>query len=580
MRISPRRGSFAILAKRVAGAMLAALGFAIPATAVTVTTTAELVDAINNGAAGDTITLAAGTFELTTPLKPKAGMSIVGAGAGQTVLTAAPSFVPTDATIRDTGVDANRIDRTAYLFSPDNGTDGLTIAGMTMHAPALHGAYFGDNTDDLVLRDNEFNGFRWSAVRTFRVNNGKIHDNDFIDAGNRTGITSGGAGGAIFNTFFAGNEDGMNEVYNNRFTKTAGYVGNYFGVKGRQFRDTRIYNNTIDTSFAIELPFENDFGVEITGNFLDGVVSIPKGGDGTEPQNAGGVDRPVGEGVAIRNNYFTRAYSIEGPRKGVLVDNNLFDIDAADDGGNLIANFGSRSTTGTPGPLTFSNNRVSNPGRGIFWADIIHNHLTFANNHIIADETAPYTLEGGVAPGLIGLKPDRMYTFNLDPARPYRINVEDERIEVDAALNITITDDAGPVAVMDSDFLTVAPDGTVLITAGVNSVTLRTDGTGTVEEFTEFDTITVANNRIEVLGDPRPLFRNTPSYGATVVNNELTNIEDAALTGNTLTGDPIGPTTSGRYFVGVDGEYLVDGFTIALADLMGDFNLDGVVDVA
>ncbi|MEO0531881.1 MAG: hypothetical protein AAF266_15100, partial [Planctomycetota bacterium] len=510
-------------------AWLFALATSTPAYAVTVTTTAELVDAVNNGAAGDTVTIAAGTYELAAPLKPKAGMSILGAGAGQTVITASPSFVPTDATIRDTGVDANRIDTSAYLFSPDFGTDGLTIAGMTMSAPNLHGAYFGDNTDDLVLRDNEFNGFRWSAVRTFRVNNGKIHNNAFIDAGNRTGITTGGAGGAIFNTFFAGNEDGMNEVYNNRFTKTEGYVGNYFGIKGRQFRDTRIYNNTIDTSFAIELPFENDFGVEVTGNFLDGVVSIPKGGDGTEPQAAGGVDRPVGEGVAIQNNYFTRAYSIEGPRKGVLIDDNLFDFAADDDGGNLIANFGSNSTTGTPGPLAFTNNRVSNPGRGIFWTNIVHNHLTFANNHIVADETAPYTLEGGIAPGLIGLKPDRVYNFNLDPDRPYRINVEGEQIEVDASLAITITDGSGPVDPADSDFLSVGDDGTVTITVGVDTVTLRTDGTGTVEEATEFDTISVANNRIEVLGDPRPLFRNTPSYGATVVNNDFVNVEDAAL---------------------------------------------------
>ncbi|MEM1303842.1 MAG: hypothetical protein AAGG46_03045, partial [Planctomycetota bacterium] len=532
----------------VVGAQIVAAG---PALGVTVTTTADLVEAVNNGDAGDTVNVAAGTFELLSPLKPKAGMTILGAGAGQTIITAAPTFLPTDATIRDTGVDAGRIDSTAYLFSPDAGTDGITIADMTMTAPGLHGAFFGDNTDDLTLRDSEFNGFRWSAVRTFRVNNGKIHDNEFIDAGNRVNITSGSSGGAIFNTFFAGNDDGVNEVYNNRFTKTAGYVGNYFGIKGRQFRDTRIYNNTIDTSFAIELPFENDFGVEIANNFLDGVVSIPKGGDGTEPQSSGGVDRGVGEGVDIRENYFTRAYSIEGPRKGVSVDSNLFDFDASDDGGNLVSIFGGTSSSGTPGPFSFTNNNVRNPGRGVFWSALVHNDLTFANNHIIADETAPYTLEGGVAPGLIGLRPDRVFNFDLnpDPGSPYRITVGDERISVDVNLNVTITDDAGPVALADSEFVAVAADGTVSITVGVNSVTLRPDGTGTVEEFAEFDTITVANNLIEVIGDPRPLFRNTPSYSATVVNNMLINVEDAALTGNTLTGEPIGPLAPLRFSV-------------------------------
>jgi hypothetical protein len=38
-----------------------------------------------------------------------------------------------------------------------------------------------------------------------------------------------------------------------------------------------------------------------------------------------------------------------------------------------------------PGPTSFHDNLIRNPGRGIFWSAGIYNGLTFANNHVRAN---------------------------------------------------------------------------------------------------------------------------------------------------------------------------------------------------
>ncbi len=158
-----------------------------------------------------------------------------------------------------------------------------------------------------------------------------------------------------------------------------------FGIKGRQAIDTRIHHNTIRCNFAIELPFENDRGVEIDHNYLSGVVSIPKHAGGPITKD----DEPWA--FHLHHNYFSTSYAIEGPRNGLLIEHNLFDFETERDGGNLISIFGKAAA---PGPITFRHNYVSNPGRGVFWSSPVVNQLTFVNNHIITRTTATPRKEG------------------------------------------------------------------------------------------------------------------------------------------------------------------------------------------
>ena len=348
-----------------------------------VTDAAGLLAAVNDGAAGDAITIGPGTYELTEPLRVKSGMTIAGAGVGKTILTHAPSWTPAPTDRPDNETDYRTADQTAYLFVVELKAGGVALSDMTLRSKAdrggLHGAVLADAARDLTLRNLHVGPFRWSGVRLFHTKGGSITDCTFTDAGGRARITAGGTAGAIYVRWPHGLE-----IAHNRFEKTPDHPDHVYGVKGRGARDVRIHHNTILCNFAIEFPFENESGIEIDHNYLDGVVSIPKHRGGPVPED----DSPT---FHVHHNYFTRSYSIEGTRNGLVVEYNLFDFDPAEDGGNLLASFG---RTPAPGPATFHNNLVKNPGRGVFWSDPPYDALSFRNNHVVGVETATPRTDG------------------------------------------------------------------------------------------------------------------------------------------------------------------------------------------
>ena len=141
---------------------------------------------------------------------------------------------------------------------------------------------------------------------------------------------------------------------------------------------------------TIEFPFENDEDVEIDHNVCTGTVSIPK--------YAGGAVPARGRTFHIHHNWFRDSYAIEFVRNGVEIDHNLFDFDVQKDHGNLISGFGKAVA---PGPASFHNNLVSNPGRGVIWINEVFNHLEIRNNHIITRTTVTPREDGlfGFNPG-------------------------------------------------------------------------------------------------------------------------------------------------------------------------------------
>jgi len=368
-------------------ALLIPAATAVAAT-VNVINVTGLVIAVNSGAVGDTINIAAGTYELSAALTPKAGMTIKGAGIGLTVLTNAASWSPATTKLPDYGVQTSEIEPTAYLFSLTSGTHNITISDLTLTGPVLHGALYGNDNDNLHLYNLRLVDFRWCGVRIFRNDRARIHDNEFIDTGGHwnagVSATSGGiAGGGIYATYMY-----ASEIWNNRFSRVKTGTGNqfsYYGIKGRQARSTRIHHNTINVNFSIELPFENDDTVEIDHNILKGVVSVPKSGGGPVPVG--------GYTFRIHHNYFTTPYSIEFVRNGIEINHNLFDFPTAGNQSNLISGFDTAAARG-PGPVSFHNNLIKNPGRGVYWVEGALNNVEFRNNHIIANVTSPANNEG------------------------------------------------------------------------------------------------------------------------------------------------------------------------------------------
>ncbi len=437
---------------------------AVLAEQVQVNNVSGLVQAVNNGSANDTIILAPGTYALASPLTPKNGMTITGAGAGLTTITGVNSWNPGNSDLPDNGVNASTVNRDAYLFSLDNDQRNVTISNMTLTGAKLHGAVYGNKNDGLVLSGLTIDNFLWSGVRTFSTSNARIHDNHFIDAGGRADVTSGVTGGSIYVNYI---KDSV--IDNNRFDRTADHPDHVYGIKGRKATNLHIHHNTINVNFSVEFPFENDENVRISNNYLAGTVSIPKFSGGAIPAS--------GLAFEIDHNYLSKSYALEWARNASSVHHNLFDFDPSDDKGNLITNFGSAPS---PGPTWFFNNLISNPGRGIISNAGVFDNFYFHNNEIRGETTITPRTEG-------------LFGFHVD---------------------------------------------------------------------SDFDTIEIRDNIIELLGLSRPLLRNSASYDALIENNTLINISDLQKYLNANTGAHRGLIDPLYFFVGVHGEYLVNGWNL------------------
>ncbi|MEM8667281.1 MAG: LamG-like jellyroll fold domain-containing protein [Planctomycetota bacterium] len=335
-----------------------------------------------------TLRLPTGVFHLGESLKVNAGLTIEGDGPDRTTLTHAASLSFDGQDVTDQEVQLGSVNRAGYLIDLDRDADSTSVSDITLAGPEMLGGLFAARADNLLVENVRFESFVWSGLRTFNIDGLNVKDSVFVDAGGRRIREDGslaGTGGGIFSTFTINAE-----ISNNHFYRSGESDVNFFGIKGRKWTDSRIHHNTIDTNFAIELPFENDRNVEIDHNFLDGVVSVPK--------FAGGPEFELGESFHVHHNYFTRSYSIEGARNGLLVENNVFEFDVNNDGGNLIANFGSAPV---PGALSFTNNLVVNPGRGLLFSNGVHDDIRFTYNTIISNQTISPRDEG-----LLGIKDD------------------------------------------------------------------------------------------------------------------------------------------------------------------------------
>ena len=338
-----------------------------------------VLDWVANQSTAVTLYIPEGVFDLAETLTiDRANITVKGAGTGRTVLQHANSFKVGTRGLPDGETVFDSVNQEAYLFTLEPNADQVTLSNMTLTGPAIHGAVFSGRNQGLLLNNLEFKDFLWSAVRLFEVRDARIHDNVFVDAGGQADGDSGITGGSIFATYLKDSE-----IYNNSISKSSEHEGNVYGIKGREFRNTRIYNNTIKTNFAIELPFENDHFVEIHHNYLNGVISVPKFGGGDVPED--------GFSFHIHHNYFTQSYSLEWARNSAEVNHNVFVFNTDKDNGNLISNFG---TEPAKGPTKFYNNLIVNPGRGVVWHEGVYNNFSFYNNEVIANPTKTPRTEG------------------------------------------------------------------------------------------------------------------------------------------------------------------------------------------
>jgi len=355
------------------------------ATAAPVTTTDALIAAVQNGVEGTTIEIGAGTFELDAPLEPKAGMTLKGSGQDRTIITHKSGWKPSVKTLPDPEMKTAGMDTYAYLIRLVDKAEEITISDMTLRGPQMHGAIYGWANHGLHLHHLRIKDTQWSGIRTFGMKDARIHDCEFIDAGGRwkrggmPGVDGGITGGAIFAIWMTDSE-----ISHNRFERTQmNKADEFYGIKIRQGKRSRVHHNTIEVNFSIEFPFENDQDVEIDHNICHGTISIPKHAGGPVPES--------GRTFHIHHNLLKNSYAIEFVRNGVEIDHNLFDFDINKDHGNLISGFGNSLAKG---PASFHNNMISNPGRGVVWINEPYSNFEIRNNHIRTRSTATPRKEG------------------------------------------------------------------------------------------------------------------------------------------------------------------------------------------
>ena len=376
-----------------------------------------------------TIYIPEGTFDLSETVRvDTTDVILKGSGRERTTLQNTNNFQVGMTGLPDGEVEFKTIDQNAYLLYLNRDADNVTVTDMTLTGPELHGGILSDGTHGLVINNLELNNFLWSSIRLFSVRDASIHDNVFIDAGGRTKGDREITGGSIFATYLKDSE-----IYNNDISESGTRDGEVYGIKGREFRNTRIHHNTINANFAIELPFEHDRFVEIDHNYLNGVVSLPRLGGGGVPKD--------GYTFHIHHNYFTRSYALEWARNGVEVNHNVFAFDTDQDNGNLITNFSEKPAKG---PTKFHNNLILNPGRGLVWHKSVYNNFSFYNNTVIANET-------------INSRPDGLFGFNEDTDFS-TIEIKDNIIKVNGLSRPLMRNEASYDAVIENNQLTNISD--------------------------------------------------------------------------------------------------------------------------
>ena len=313
-----------------------------------------------------TIQLGSGKFVATETARPKSSVTIAGmghSGKNKTQIVAATDW--------ELSANPEKSDRPLgeYLIAFRDASD-ITIRNLVLSSQPEHritGALYGVGSKNITLHDLTVKDFRWAGLNFKQSEGLNIYNNRIENASTEKFQFHNG----LIRTRFIKDS----EIHHNTITST---VSGGYGYKGGGHEDVRIHDNSfnIDRGFAIESAHENEIGVEIAHNTINRTISIPKGGQGENPN-----DKGYEYSFWIHDNLLTDSATIEGPRNHLRISNNYIRIEKK--GGNVYSQHGGNNN----GPIWIHNNVIENVDRGLVWVNngvakniyVYNNTVTLAN---------------------------------------------------------------------------------------------------------------------------------------------------------------------------------------------------------
>jgi hypothetical protein len=320
-------------------------------------------------AGNNLILLGPGTFVAQRTARPPSGVTIVGLTAVDPASgksTASRIIAAKDWPLADKITDMGPEDE--YLIDLRR-VQGVTIRDLTLCGDPerpITGAIHVRDGDRIVLQDLTVRDFRWNGL-ALQHSQRLLVERCLIENASLDRLHY--HGGLIRTRWIKDSQ-----VQHNRIVATRG-AG--YGYKGGGHEGVRLHRNWIQvvSEFAIESAHENEYGLEIDQNYLNRCVSVPKGGQGDDPNKRG-----FEYSVWIHNNLMTDSYAVEGPRNHLRLSRNYIRCEKT--GGRIYTHHGGNNR----GPIWIHHNVVENADRAFVWmneglAENIHvynNTVTFA----------------------------------------------------------------------------------------------------------------------------------------------------------------------------------------------------------
>lgn len=264
------------------------------------------------------IQIGAGEFVVYETAQLKSGWKVQGT-PGKTIFIASTDWKLSENPLEGDSTDEYLI---AAIKCENVKISDVTLASKTEHR--VTGGLYCRGCENIEIANLNVREFRWAGIAVEHSSKINLHHCSLHNASTEKFRYHNG----LIQTRWLKHS----EIHHNRVTSD---IGGGYGYKAGGHEKVRIHHNYFEvvSGFAIESAHENEYGVEIDHNYANRCISIPKGGQGGDPNSR---DCPFS--FDIHHNLLTDSYTVEGPRNHLRLHHNYIRIEKT--GGRVYTHHG------------------------------------------------------------------------------------------------------------------------------------------------------------------------------------------------------------------------------------------------